>query len=179
MLTPRSLNRATSASSTPGRSGTGTVAFAKRLTRKTTARGELTGTLFGPYLRDLPSNPYTGLKTVRIDGAAAGSGAAGWRFDSAKRLFQADDPIGAAIAYESALASAGGYLAAGEGSVWVSARGAPLTRIETRANRVAQQFTGDDLGGPIAIAQKALWMIPRADVVWRIDPKFVEALRPN
>jgi YVTN family beta-propeller protein len=73
-------------------------------------------------------------------------------------------------------ASGSGWIAAGEGSVWLSAPGAPLVRIDPRVNRVAQQFTGED-GGPIAVGHKALWILAKPDVLLRVDPRFVEALR--
>lgn len=69
-----------------------------------------------------------------------------------------------------------GYLAAGERSVWLSGPGAPLTRIDAKTNTVVQQITGD-AGGPIAVAGKSLWVVMRPGQVWRIDPRFIEALR--
>lgn len=82
--------------------------FGKRLRTKTSADGNSSPAVYGPYLRDLPANPYTGLKTVRIDGPAAGTGAAGWRFDTATRRIQADDPVGATIDYQAVIAASGG-----------------------------------------------------------------------
>src|SRR5438128_7772844 len=38
---------------------------------------------------------------------------------------------------------AAGEIAAGDGSVWVSAPGVPLVRIDPRTNKVAQRFSGD------------------------------------
>lgn len=66
------------------------VAFMHRLTRKTDPSGSIGG-WFGPYLRALPANPVSGLRTIRIDGAPAGANTHGWRFDSTTRLFAADD----------------------------------------------------------------------------------------
>jgi YVTN family beta-propeller protein len=72
--------------------------------------------------------------------------------------------------------AAAGSLAAAEGSVWLSAPGLPLVRIDPRTNRVAQKFIGDE-GGAIAAGHKSLWLLVRPGVVWRIDPRFVEAVR--
>jgi len=46
---------------------------------------------FGPYLDELPANPFNGLDTVRIDGAGAGADMDGWRYDSVTGMFVSDD----------------------------------------------------------------------------------------
>ena len=46
---------------------------------------------FGPYLGEIPSNPFNDLNTVRINGHAAGSGTHGWRYDTYTGHFQPDD----------------------------------------------------------------------------------------
>ncbi|UCC22678.1 MAG: hypothetical protein JSW23_01000 [Planctomycetota bacterium] len=46
---------------------------------------------YGPYIKEVPTNPFNGLKTVRFDGKPAGAGTAGWRFDTESGLFQADN----------------------------------------------------------------------------------------
>ena len=43
------------------------------------------------YLREIPTNPYNGLNTVRFGGEPAGANEAGWRFDAKEDTFQADD----------------------------------------------------------------------------------------
>jgi hypothetical protein len=55
--------------------------------------GALTGEVggYGPYLEQMPTNPFNGLDTVRFDGAPAGANKAGWRFDTQTGLFQADN----------------------------------------------------------------------------------------
>lgn len=45
----------------------------------------------GPYVKQIPTNPFNGLKTVRFDREPAGAGKAGWRFDTKTGLFQADN----------------------------------------------------------------------------------------
>ena len=70
----------------------------------------------------------------------------------------------------------GGQVAVGEGSVWVSAPGMPLARIDPRTNHLVQQFMGDG-GGTIVVAQGAIWITATAKTIWRLDPKLVEATR--
>ena len=87
--------------------------FGKRLRIMTAADGGVIGARFGPYLRDLPANPYSGRTTVRLDGVAAGADLAGWRFDTVARRVQADDPVGATITYEAiTIVSGGGVVVA-------------------------------------------------------------------
>jgi len=47
--------------------------------------------VYGPYLERIPTNPFNDSNDVRIDGAAAGADTDGWRFDSSRGDFQADD----------------------------------------------------------------------------------------
>jgi virginiamycin B lyase len=70
----------------------------------------------------------------------------------------------------------GGAIAAGEGSVWVSAPGAPLVRIDPRVGRVVHRFTGEG-GGPLAVSHRSLWIAASGSTVWRVDPRLVAALR--
>jgi general secretion pathway protein G len=46
---------------------------------------------FGPYMRNVPVNPFNDCSTVRVDGPEAGANTHGWRFDSRSGEFQADD----------------------------------------------------------------------------------------
>ena len=69
-----------------------------------------------------------------------------------------------------------GDIAAGEGSVWVSAPGVPLLRIDPRTNKVAQRFSGDG-GGAVFVAHGSLWLAVGSQTL-RLDPKLVLALRP-
>lgn len=74
-------------------------------------------------------------------------------------------------------AAAAGEIAAGEGSVWVSAPAVPLVRIDPRTNKVAQRFSGDG-GGAVLVAHGSLWLAAGPRVTWRLDPKLVAGLRP-
>jgi type II secretory pathway pseudopilin PulG len=48
----------------------------------------------GPYMEEIPVNPFNELDTVRFDGEPAGAGKAGWRFDTKTGAFQADNEPG-------------------------------------------------------------------------------------
>jgi type II secretory pathway pseudopilin PulG len=50
-----------------------------------------TADVYGPYVEEIPTNPFSGLKTVRFDGEPAGAGEAGWRLDTKTGVFQADN----------------------------------------------------------------------------------------
>jgi streptogramin lyase len=69
----------------------------------------------------------------------------------------------------------GGEISAGEGSVWVTAMEYPLTRIDPATNKVAQQFFGDG-GDSVRAGRGWVWLTHlRAGLVWRLDPKRIEA----
>ena len=68
-------------------------------------------------------------------------------------------------------------IAAGEGSVWISAPGVPITRIDPRTNRAVQRFTGEG-GGAILVAHGSLWVAAGPQKTWRLDPALVTATRP-
>jgi len=70
-----------------------------------------------------------------------------------------------------------GEIAAGEGSVWISAPGVPITRIDPRTNRAVQRFTGEG-GGAILVAHGSVWVAAGAQKTWRIDPALMVATRP-
>jgi streptogramin lyase len=68
-----------------------------------------------------------------------------------------------------------GAIAFGEGFVWVTVKGFPLTRIDPQADSVAQQFFGTGGGGAIATSPGAVWLADGMGAVLRIDPKRVLA----
>ena len=73
----------------------------------------------------------------------------------------------------------GGDIAAGEGSVWVTSFCFPISRIDPASNRVVQQFTGDG-GDSIRIGLGSVWLTNlKAQNVWRIDPRRIEATLPD
>jgi virginiamycin B lyase len=74
------------------------------------------------------------------------------------------------------VAGAKGAIAFGEGAVWVTLTGFPLTRIDPQSEAVAQQFFGAGGGGSILISPGAIWLSnPDAGTLLRIDPKRVLA----
>ena len=70
-----------------------------------------------------------------------------------------------------------GTIAFGEGSLWVSMPGFPITRIQTaqEKEKVVQQFYGAG-GGAVVTSNGALWLSNvKEGTLWRIDPKRVTA----
>ncbi len=71
--------------------------------------------------------------------------------------------------------SAGGGIAIGSGSVWVTLDGFPLTRIDAASEKVVQQFWGAG-GGAIQFAFNSVWLSNLHEgTLWRIDPRRVAA----
>ena len=73
--------------------------------------------------------------------------------------------------------AAKGEVVAAFGSVWISAPGVPIVRIDPRTNRAVQRFTGDG-GGAILAAHGSLWVAAGPQLTWRLDPALVAAMRP-
>jgi DNA-binding beta-propeller fold protein YncE len=72
-----------------------------------------------------------------------------------------------------------GDLAYGEGYLWVTQTGFPLTRIDTKSETVIQQFAGTG-GGAIALSTGAIWLSNfKEGTLSRIDPKRVFATLPD
>jgi streptogramin lyase len=72
---------------------------------------------------------------------------------------------------------AGGTLAFGEGFLWVSQTGFPLTRIDPKSDeeKVVQQFWGEG-GGFVSVSTGAVWVSNTAQgTVTRFDPKRIYA----
>jgi streptogramin lyase len=68
-----------------------------------------------------------------------------------------------------------GQIALGEGSIWVTLPGFPLTRIDLGTQTVAQQFYGDG-GGAIQVGGGFVWLAnTHQGTLWKIDPKRVLA----
>jgi virginiamycin B lyase len=71
--------------------------------------------------------------------------------------------------------SASGGIVVGQGSVWVTLDGFPITRIDPVTEKVAQQFWGPG-GGAIQFGAGSLWLTNvQAGTLWRIDPKRILA----
>ena len=73
----------------------------------------------------------------------------------------------------------GGDIAAGEGSVWVTSFGFPISRIDPASNKVVQQFVGKG-GDALRVGLGSVWLSNyEAGTVWRIDPKRIAATLPE
>jgi virginiamycin B lyase len=73
--------------------------------------------------------------------------------------------------------NADGNLAFGDGFVWVTTPGLPITKISTQLEKekVVQQFAGDG-GGMIQYGLNSIWLTNTSyNNVWRIDPKRIAA----
>ena len=67
----------------------------------------------------------------------------------------------------------GGEIAAGEGSVWVTSFGFPISRIDPTSNAVVQQFVGEG-GDSIRAGHGSVWLTNlRQENVWRLDPRAI------
>jgi YVTN family beta-propeller protein len=65
----------------------------------------------------------------------------------------------------------GGDIAVGEGAVWVTAIGKPLSKIDPATNRVVAQYIGKG-GDALRVGLGSLWLSNHEfHEVWRIDPK--------
>jgi YVTN family beta-propeller protein len=65
----------------------------------------------------------------------------------------------------------GGDIAVGEGAVWVTAIGKPLSKIDPGTNRVVAQYVGKG-GDALRVGLGSLWLSNHEfHEVWRIDPK--------
>jgi general secretion pathway protein G len=64
--------------------------FVEAMTGTTNISGSKTGSDYGPYLQQIPKNPFNDKATVDIDGTV-GDNNAGWEFNSTSGAFQADD----------------------------------------------------------------------------------------
>jgi hypothetical protein len=48
---------------------------------------------YGPYMDQIPVNPFNNLDSIRFDGEPAGADKAGWRIDTKAGFFQSDDSV--------------------------------------------------------------------------------------
>jgi len=109
--------------------------------------------------------------------AAAGEGSI-WTFNGGDGTVSRIDPATNKVTetIKTAVTGTAGTIVVEEGSVWLSAPGVPLTRIDPVTNSVRQQFSGAG-GGTLAIGLKSLWLSATPTSLWRIDPRRVEATR--
>jgi len=102
----------------------------------------------------------TGLNAVWVLNQGDGSVS---RIDPASNKVIATIPVG--------VPGEGGDIATGEGAVWVTAMGKPLSRIDPATNRVVKQFVGKG-GDALRLGHGSLWLANHEfEEIWRIDPK--------
>ncbi|MBY0504878.1 MAG: hypothetical protein K2X03_13275 [Bryobacteraceae bacterium] len=133
-------------------------------------------------------DPRTNLAVNRIDVAGkpaaltAGEGSI-WVLCQAEGKVVRIDPKSNKIVttVELSIPNADGNIAFGEGSVWVSAPGFPITRIhpgtadKPGSERVMQQFYGE-AAGILQVGLKSVWLMDRkAGKLTRFDPKRIAA----
>ena len=127
-------------------------------------------------------DPATNLVTKRIEvsagpqSVAIGEGSV-WvlcrKDGKVERIDPKTDKVSKTI--ELSVPGAEGEIRTGDGSVWVTMSGFPLTRINPTTEKVAQQFHGAG-GGAIETSAGAIWLSNVAQgTVWKIDPKRVNA----
>ena len=134
----------------------------KKLTRVNPHNHEIVETIdVGPKAKQLASSDGAVWTLNQGDGSVT-------RVDTATNKAVTTIAVGVELA--------AGEIAAGDGSVWISAPGTPLVRIDARTNKVAQRFSGDG-GGAVLLAHGSLWLALGAET-WRLDPKLVAAMRP-
>lgn len=99
----------------------------------------------------------------------------GGQGNTVTRVDPATNKVVAAITVGDGLTD--GEIAAGLGSVWISAPGVPLVRIDPRTNRAVQRFSGAG-GGAVLVAHGSLWVAAGPLITWRLDPALVATIRP-
>jgi streptogramin lyase len=63
-----------------------------------------------------------------------------------------------------------GDIASGEGAIWLSVDGTPVTRIDPRTNRVSDQFVGGSGADAIRVGYGSLWVADHEHgEVWQVD----------
>jgi virginiamycin B lyase len=76
---------------------------------------------------------------------------------------------------ELGVPGAEGGIAIGQGSVWVTLAGFPITRVDPGTDKVVQQFYGEG-GGAIQFGLNAVWLSNlKEKTFWRLDPKRIAA----
>lgn len=81
---------------------------------------------------------------------------------------------------ETGIPNANGSLAFGEGSLWLSTAGFPITRINPATNKVSQQFAAPAGHGDLYTGAAALWIFDQnKSLLKRFDPKRIAATLPE
>jgi streptogramin lyase len=134
-------------------------------------------------------NPQTNLVTARVEvtpdpvslafGGATAAENSIWVLSRKEgKVARIDPKTNKVIAtIDLGFTNADGNIAFGDGFLWVTAPGFPITKISTQLEKekVVQQFAGDG-GGMIQFGLNSVWLTNTAyNNVWRIDPKRIAA----
>ncbi len=80
---------------------------------------------------------------------------------------------------ETGVPAGGGTVAFGDGFVWVSQSGYPLTKVDPKTDKVMQQFAGDG-GSLVRFGMGSVWIVnPSKSTVSRFDPKRIALTLPD
>jgi virginiamycin B lyase len=80
---------------------------------------------------------------------------------------------------ETGVPNGNGSIAFGEGFVWVSATGFPLTKIDPKTEKVVQQFVGE-AGTTVKVASGSVWLLNASKgSLARFDPKRIALTLPD
>jgi virginiamycin B lyase len=92
------------------------------------------------------------------------------------RISAEDNKVAATI--EVGIPGPGGDISAGEGSVWATSFGFPVSRIDPKTNAVVQQFVGPG-GDAIRAGEGELWLSNyKSGVEWKLNPAKVAGIAP-
>ena len=126
-------------------------------------------------VEEIAVGPKPGRLTVGEGGVWTLNRGIGGQGSTVTRVDPATNKVVATITVGEGVAD--GEIAAGLGSVWISAPGVPLVRIDPRTNKAVQRFTGAG-GGAVLVAYGSLWVAAGPQVTWRLDPTLVATVRP-
>lgn len=127
-------------------------------------------------------DPQTNLVTKRIEtqpmptALAFGEGSL-WAYCKKDGKLDRIDPKTGKVTKTIDLATPGadGDVTAGEGAIWLSLAGFPVTRIDPKAEKVVQQFYGAG-GGLIRATGGAIWLYNTSQTtITKFDPKRIQA----
>jgi len=134
--------------------------------------------------RILRIDPVTNLVTKRVEvsagprSAAFGDGSVWVLCEKEGKVERIDPKTNKVVkTLDLQVPGAGGNMAFGEGFLWITQTGFPLTRVDTKSEKekVAQQFWGEG-GGLLSVSTGAIWLSnPGKGTIWRLDPKRVIA----
>jgi virginiamycin B lyase len=94
---------------------------------------------------------------------------------SITRISPSDNRVLATIAV--GIPGGGGDISAGEGSIWATSFGFPVSRVDPATNRVVQQFVGEG-GDAIRAGRGSIWLSNyKLGSEWRLDPHKIALIR--